>query len=193
MKHCIPIALLIFGATQAFAQNPVEGRWVGTHLNHALHLDFYGDSMVVVNDRFPAGYHASPDSLVVWGDTAFAVSYWFSLDRMLLRTADGNVITMSRQSELARPIQGRWQGSPLGRGDRTIVLQLERGGAARRRTVPVGPWVQGEWDRSSRTIRFMWLPDSTVWTARHDPLGEALLFSETDEETGTLILRKVWR
>lgn len=185
---------LVAAASLAGAQAPIlQGRWVGTHNNRPLHLDFYGDTMVVVNDTYPASYQATYDSLMVSGDTAFAVSYWFSLDRLLLRTMDGKVVTMSRQDELARPIQGVWRGSPVGKPDRVVQLQMARGGIARRRSIPGGTWVDGEWNRRSRTIQFTWMPDSLVWVASYDALGQALLFNETDDSTGTLVLRKVWR
>lgn len=175
------------------AQDPIEGRWVGTHNSHPLYLDFFGDTMVVVNDQYPARYYLTYDSLVVMGDTSFAVGYWFSLSRLLLRTDEGRVVTMSKQDALARPIHGVWRGSPIGQSNRTVVLQMQRGGVARRRTLPGGSWREGEWSRRSRNIEFTWKPDSTQWIARYDAAGLALLFENTDDETGTLILRKVWR
>ena len=193
MRSLILLLVLTGFAVPCAGQAPLKGRWVGTHNNSPLHLDFYGDTMVVVNDAYPASYHVTYDSLVVYGDTSFAVSYWFSLDRLLLRTMDGKVVTMSRQDELARPIQGLWQGSPVGKPEHTVVLRMERGGIARRRSLPAGTWVEGEWNRRSRTIRFTWMPDSLTWVASYDAGGQALLFNETDETTGTLVLRKVWR
>lgn len=171
----------------------LQGRWVGTHLGEALHLDFYGDTMVVVNDRYAAHFRATPDSVIVRGDTAFAVRHWSVLDRLLLETAEGKVITMTRQSILARPIEGMWRGAPPGAGDRTVLLELFRGGTARWRLAPEGSWTSGEWDRRSRVIEFTWLPDSTVWTGRYDPLGEALLFDEAPPVGAAVVLRKVYR
>lgn len=168
-------------------------RWVGTHSGSSLHLDFYGDTMVVVNDRYAVNYQATRDSLLVSGDTTFAVSYWFALDRLLLRTAEDEVVTMSEQSPLARPIHGRWRGSPARWTDREIELVLNRGGSARWRSVPGGAWTQGEWDRLTRVITFTWLPDSTAWSGQYDPTGNALLFEDAPPGEGILVLRRVFR
>lgn len=195
MRTTLLLVLLTLGASPTLAQqlsSRLEGRWVGTYTSQSLHLDFYGDTMLVVNDRYPLDYRVTYDSLIVWGDTAFAVRYWFSLDRLLLETANGRVLTMARQSPLARPIEGLWRGSPIGQSRRTVTLRMWRGGTAQRRVSSGGGWVEGEWSRRSRTIEFTWMPDSTVWTASYDPLGEALLFEQT-ENLGTLVLRKVWR
>jgi hypothetical protein len=193
MRLHILLSLVVAASLAGAQASTFHGRWVGTHNNTPLHLDFYGDTMVVVNDAYPASYQVTYDSLVVSGDTAFAVSYWFSLDRLLLRTMDGKVVTMSRQDELARPIQGVWRGSPVGNPGRIVEMQMARGGIARRRSIPGEAWVDGEWSRRSRTIQFTWMPDSLVWVASYDALGQALLFNETDDSTGTLVLRKVWR
>lgn len=199
MRTWLLLGIGIVSAAPGLAQQPtiLEGRWVGTHNHSPLHLDFYGDTMVVVNDRWALDYRATFDSLIVWGrqagDTSFAVRYWFSLDRLLLQTDEGKTITMTRQDELARPIDGRWQGSLAGRAGTDVVLRMLRGGSAERRIVPGGEWVRGEWERRSRIIRFTWLPDSSVWIAHYDPQGEALLFDSTEAGIGTLILRKVYR
>lgn len=161
--------------------------------NLPLYLDFYGDTMVVVNDSYVADYHATYDSIVVVGDTSFAVRYWFSLDRLLLETAEGKLVTMARQSEYARPIEGLWRGTPIGHPDVFVTIQMWRGGIARRRMTPATDWTDGEWDRQSRIIRFTWMPDSITWEGSYDPLGEALLFDSTEADLGTLVLRKVYR
>lgn len=190
------IATLLLGTPGgALAQSGgrIAGRWVGSLHRDALTLDFYGDTMVVVNDVYAASYRASYDSLVVWGDTAFAATYWFSMDRLLLQTPEGSVVTMSRQNKLARPIQGLWRGTPANRNDVTVEIRMWRGGAARRRVGTASVWTSGEWSRNSRIITFTWLPDSTAWTAYYDSPGEALLFSETTPDLGSLVVRKVYR
>jgi hypothetical protein len=157
-------------------------RWVGTHEGRPLVLDFYGDSMVVVNDVHVADYSVRGRRLSVSGDTSFTATYWFALDRLLLETDAGVVLTLAQQDLLARPMFGQWVGalSPSGTG---VELYLGRGGVARWRTAGSG-WTDGEWNRRSRTIVFTWMPDSTEWSAQYDPLGAALLFEETEGENG---------
>ena len=179
-------------AAAAQSDNPLLKRWVGTHDNRPLVLDFYGDSMVMVNDEYVADFSLADRSISVFGDTSFTVRYWFALDRLLLETEDGAVLTMAAQDPLARPMFGTWRGSEIASG-RRIEVWLGRGGVARWRQLPGGGWTGGEWDRSSRTIRFTWLPDSTVWTAQYDPPGGALLFEEMTPETGMVVLRHVYR
>ncbi len=176
----------------AASQDSLLRRWVGTHQNAPLHLDFFGDTMVVLNDDEALSYRVTGDSLYVWGDTSFAVTYWFAADRLLLRTIEGNIVTMSEQDTYARPIWGRWQGSPIGKSER-IELNLLRGGVASWRLVPGGRWVTGEWNRRTRFISFTWDPDSTLWDGIYDPDGGALLFDSTFAESGTVVLRKVYR
>lgn len=178
----------------------LQTRWVGTHLGRPLHIDFYGDTMVVVNDRFAADYQATRDSIVVFGDTSFSVHYRFALDRMILRTDSGNVITMSAQGPLARPLRGNWFGTPGRLRDSLIELQMDARGAAYWRTLPRGEWIEGEWDRFSREITFTWLPDSTAgrpdstqWVGMYNPVRSQLLFNETLPESGVTILRRFFR
>jgi hypothetical protein len=168
-------------------------RWVGTHAGVALHLDFYGDTMLVVNDDHALDYRATRDSIVATGDTSIAAAYWFALDRLLLRTANDEVITMSEQSALARPLHGRWRGAPARWTDREVELIMTRGGGARWRRVPGGGWVQGEWERATRLITFTWLPDSVMWSGRYDPAGNALLFEDAPPGEGPMVLRRVFR
>jgi hypothetical protein len=179
-------------------------RWVGTHYNRAIHLDFYGDTMLLVNDQFAADYVIIRDSLLVFGDTSFAISYWFARDRLLLQTEEGRIITMSEQDKLARPLHaGRWRGGEIGQPDDMELLML-RGGIARWRTIPGGEWEDGEWDRSTRIITFTWFPDTAAveveaeadsiqWVAQYDPEGSALLFPESIPEKGTVVLRRALR
>jgi hypothetical protein len=178
-------------------------RWVGTHYNRPLYLDFYGDTMLVVNDLYAVDYYVVDDSIVAYGDTSFAVSYWFARDRLLLQTEEGRIITLSEQLKLARPLHGgRWRGGEIGTDD-DMELVLRRGGIARWRTYPGGKWSNGEWDRSTRIITFTWfpntagvdeeVPDSVQWVAQYDPAGSALLFPETIPDKGTVVLRRILR
>jgi hypothetical protein len=182
-------------------------RWVGTHYNRPLHLDFYGDTMLVVNDMYAVDYYVVDDSIVAYGDTSFSVSYWFSRDRLLLQTEEGRIVTFSEQLKLARPLHGgRWRGGEIGAED-DMELVLIRGGIARWRTYPgPGEWSDGEWDRSTRIITFTWFPDTAVvdevdeevpdsvqWVAQYDPEGSALLFPETIPDKGTVVLRRILR
>ncbi len=184
------LAATLVAATQA---NPrLLRRWVGSYQGRPMHLDFYGDTMLVLNDALALDYRATRDSLVAVGDTSFAVSFWFALDRMLLQTAQGDVITMAPQDVLARPIEGRWLGTPSD-SDRPIELRMTRSGTARWRREPDGTWVSGEWDRVMRVILFTWLPDSVVWTARYDPGGNAMLVSDIPPDGGSVILRRFFR
>jgi hypothetical protein len=177
------LALTAFG----IQGHPILKRWVGTHEGRPLVLDFYGDTMLVVNDEYLTGYRLTDRTLTVFGDTSFTVDYWFALDRMMIETEDDVLITMAEQDLLARPMFGRWIGSGFSTGQR-VELYLGRGGTARWRKVPGGAWTDGEWDRSSRTITFTWLPDSTTWIAQYDPLGSALLFEESGIDGETIVL-----
>lgn len=179
---------LFVGATAQEAA--LRKRWVGTHEGRPLTLDFFDDSMLVVNDEHVADYRVSGRRISVTGDTSFSATYWFALDRLLLETETGVVLTMAPQDLLARPMFGQWVGvSAAGRG---LELYLGRGGVARWRAAGSG-WVNGEWDRRSRTITFTWMPDSTSWTAQYDPLGAALLFEVMEPDTGIVVLRHRYR
>jgi len=156
--------------------------------------------MVVVRDQYVADYYATRDSIVVTGDTSFSVHYRFALDRMIVSTDSGNVITMSAQGPLARPLRGRWYGTPGRIRDSAIELQMLADGRAWWRTVAGGQWVEGEWDRFSREITFTWLPDSaagrpdsTEWVGMYIPERSQLLFDETIPESGVTILRRFFR
>jgi hypothetical protein len=187
------LAALVAGAASFQAESRLLRRWVGTHQGDPLWLDFYGDTMLVVNDHMPANFRTSRGRLEVWGsDTAFTVSYWYNLDRLLLRTAEGEVITMAPQDSLARPLAGDWRGSGFG-SNRQIELDMQRGGVARWRELPGGRWIGGEWDRASRLITFTWLPDSLMWTAQYDPGGSALIVSGAEPDSATVILRRAYR
>ena len=179
---------LLVGATAQ--EGALLKRWVGTHEGRPLTLDFYGDSMVVVNDEQVADFQVSGRRLTVRGDTSFTATYWFAMDRLLLETETGVVLTLAPQDLLARPMFGQWVGTSIsGRG---LELYLGRGGVARWRAAGSG-WVNGEWDRRSRTIAFTWMPDSTSWAAQYDPLGAALLFEVMEPDTGIVVLRHRYR
>jgi hypothetical protein len=174
-------------------ENPLLQRWVGTHKGRPLFLDFYSDTMLVVNDAKVADFYTTRDSIVVYGDTSFAVHYRFALDRLLLRTIEGNVITMASQGPLARPLWGHWLGEVGRFSNRQIELRLFGVGTAWWRWLPGGERTEGEWDRFSRIITFTWLPDSTVWTGLYDPMANQLVFEETVPESGVTVLHRSYR
>jgi hypothetical protein len=189
------VATLVLAASLLGAgaqERAILKRWVGTHEGRPLVLDFFGDSMLVVNDELVADFRATGRQLSVSGDTAFTVDYWFAMDRLLLETDNGVVLTLAPQDLLARPMFGQWVGTFTSSGV-GVELYLGRGGVARWRSAGGGGWVNGEWDRRSRTIDFTWLPDSTSWTAQYDPMGAALLFEEMEPETGVVVLRHRYR
>lgn len=186
------LALTVWGAAAAQDEHPLLRRWVGSYEGRPLVLDFYGDTMLVVNDDRVLNFELAPNRVRAYGDSAFTLTYWFVRDRLLVQTEGGSIVTMAPQGPLARSLfGGRWRGS--GAGQSPIELELLRGGVARWRTLPDGPWSGGEWDRTARIITFTWLPDSTIWTAQYDPAGAALLFSETRPGSGTVILRHAYR
>jgi hypothetical protein len=186
------LASLAVGFAQE-PENPLLHRWVGTHKGRPLFLDFYGDTMLVVNDLRVADFYTTRDSIVVYGDTSFAVHYRFALDRLLLRTTEGNVITMASQGPLARPLWGHWLGEAGRLSNRRIELRLFGAGTAWWRWLPGGERTEGEWDRFSRIITFTWLPDSTVWTGLYDPMANQLVFEETVPESGVTVLHRIYR
>jgi hypothetical protein len=187
-------------SSQLTWRDSLQTRWVGTHLGRPLHIDFYADTMVVVRDIHVCDYEATRDSIIVFGDTTFSVHYRFALDRMILRTDSGNVITMSAQGPLARPLRGNWFGTPGRMRDSMIELQMNQSGAAYWRTIPRGAWIEGEWDRFSREITFTWVPDSaagrpdsTVWVGMFNPVRSQLLFDSTLSGSGVTILQRFFR
>lgn len=174
-------------------QGTLTGRWVGQHRNVTLHLEFYGDTMLVVNDRHALNYRATSDSLIASGDTTIIGRYWFSLGRLILETTGGAVLTMSRQPALARPLTGRWVGE-LGTADGTAAeLLVLPGGVARWRGLSGGSWAHGEWERQSRVITFVWAADSTDWVGHYDVDGNAIVFAHTVPGSRTAIFRRAFR
>lgn len=177
-------------------ETTLRGRWVGLHKNETIRLEFYGDTMLVLNDQRPLSYRATSDSLVATGDTTVAARYWFSYCRLLLETADGSVITMSSQNALARPLTGRWVGD-LGTPDgMQAELRLAANGTARWHPLPEGPWTEGEWERETRIITFTWAgaaADTIPWVGHYDPEGNAILFDHTVPGSRTVIFRRIFR
>ncbi|KPJ88875.1 MAG: hypothetical protein AMS18_13045 [Gemmatimonas sp. SG8_17] len=189
----LALALSAVGFLPGQAENPLLQRWVGTHQGRPLFLDFYSDTMLVVNDVRVADFYTTRDSIVVFGDTSFAVHYRFALDRLLLRTEEGNVITMASQGPLARPLWGHWLGEASRVSGRQIELRLFGNGTAWWRWLPGGQRTDGEWDRFSRIISFTWLPDSTTWTGLYDPMVNQLVFEETEAGSGVTVLHRFYR
>lgn len=186
------LTLAGWGAAQTQFDHPLLRRWVGSHGGRPLVLEFYGDTMLVVNDDRVLNFELGPNRLQAYGDSTFTLTYWFVRDRLLVQTEGGSIITMASQGPLARSLfGGRWRGSST--GEPTLELEMFPGGVARWRSVPEGPWSSGEWDRTARIITFTWLPDSIIWTAQYDPAGAALLFSETTAASGATILRHAYR
>jgi hypothetical protein len=169
------------------------GRWVGYNQGETLHLEFYGDTMLVVNDSYALTYSVTPDSLVATGDTTLRARYWFALDRLLLETPGGVVVTMSKQDALARPLTGRWLGD-LGTPDQVQAeLVLTASGTARWRRLPEGAWQHGEWDRQTRIITVVWAADSTDWIGHYDVEGNAIIFEHTIPESRPTVFHRVFR
>jgi hypothetical protein len=159
-----------------------------------MHLEFYGDTMLVVNDQYPLRYRATSDTLLATGDTTVAGRYWFAFCRLLLETADGSVITMSSQGVLARPLTGRWVGG-LGTPDRAEAeLRLAPSGAARWHRLPDGRWTEGEWERQTRIITFTWAGSDTIpWVGHYDVEGNVILFERTVPSSRATIFHRVFR
>jgi hypothetical protein len=186
------VAALLLPATAAAQRDSVLAhRWVGVHLGRPLQLEFYADTMLVVDDERVLDFRLTHDSLVAFGDTTIAAHYRLVMDRLLLHTP-GGVVTMAVQSALARPLTGRWRGS-LGTDDGAeSELVIAAGGTARWRRLPGGGWTAGEWDREMRAVTFTWA-DESEWRGQYDPVGNAMLFEFTVAESQPTILRRVYR
>lgn len=171
----------------------LSGRWVGIHRGVPLHFEFYGDTMLVVNDQHALNVRVTSDSVIATGDTTVMVRYWFSVNRLLIETPDGTVVTMSSQRALARPLTGTWVGD-LGAAERVEAeLVIYRGGTAAWRPLPVGGWIAGEWEHQTRVITFTWAADSTDWVGHYDVEGNAILFERTVPGSRPAIFRRVFR
>ena len=166
-------------------------RWVGVHKGRPLQLEFYSDTMLVVDDDRVLDFRLTGDSLVAFGDTTIAAQYRLVMGRLLLQTPDG-VVTMAVQVPLARPLTGTWRG-PLGTDDGVDAeLSITASGTARWRRLPGGRWTDGEWDRETRVVTFTWL-DESEWRGQYDPQGNAILFEVTVAGSEPTILRRVYR
>lgn len=186
-------AMVLLAAVPAGAQrdSALAYRWVGIHLRQPLQLEFFGDTMLVVNDEHVLDFRLTEDSLTAFGDTSIVGRYRLVLQRLLLETPDG-VVTMATQSALARPLTGRWRGA-LGSADGVeIELVIDASGTARWRSLPDGRWRAGEWDRETRVITFTW-EDESEWRGQYDPMGNAMLFQQTVPDAEPTILRRVYR
>ncbi len=199
MTRFWPLLLLLLAGAAATRQGTqcetsLTGRWVGLHKGQTLHLEFYGDTMMVVNDQYPLTFHATQDSLVASGDTTVAGRYWFSFCRLLLETPGRDLITMSSQGLLARPLTGRWVGA-LGTPDGAEAeLRLAASGAARWHLLPDGPWTEGEWERETRIITFTWAGADTIpWVGHYDVEGNAILFERTVANSRATIFHRAFR
>jgi hypothetical protein len=191
------LALLPLAPAALSAQIPADTvllhRWVGTHDGRPLVLEFYDDTMLVVNDRYPLSYRLTPDSIIGFGDTTVVARWWMSVGRLILETPSGE-ITMAELPPLARPVAGRWTGGLGDAAGTNIELQVFANGTARWRTLPEGAWTQGEWDREARVLTFTWHDaDETDWSGQYDPIGNAILFEQTVPGSGTSILRRAFR
>lgn len=186
-------ALVVSSPLVLQQSSQLSGRWVGMHRGAPLHFEFYGDTMLVVNDRYALNARVTSDSLLASGDTTVVARYWFSLDRLLVETPDGYVVTMSAQKALARPLTGRWVGD-LGTPEQVEAeLVITPGGVAQWRQLPAGNWVAGEWERQTRVITFTWAADSTDWVGHYDVEGNAILFEKTLPGSRAAIFRRVFR
>jgi hypothetical protein len=183
--------LLVPAVAVAQRDSVLAHRWVGVHKGQPLQLEFYGDTMLVVDDQRVLDYRLTGDSLVAFGDTTIAAQYRLVMGRLLLQTPDG-VVTMATQIALGRPLTGRWRG-PLGTDDGADAeLEIFAGGTARWRRLPEGRWTAGEWDREMRVVTFTWA-DESEWRGQYDPVGNAMLFEATAAGGQPTILRRLFR
>lgn len=171
----------------------LTGRWVGMHGYRPLLLEFYDDTMLVVNDQHPLDFRASHDSLFAWGDTTITARYWFSYCRLLLETPGGAELTMTYQEPLARPLTGRWVGDLGPPPGGTAEIRIAANGTARWHVLPSGSWTDGEWERNTRLITFTWATDTIPWIGHYDPEGNAILFDHTVPGSSTAIFRRIFR
>ncbi len=192
LRPLFVILLLSLVAAPAVAQRDsvLATRWVGSHGGRLLVFEFYGDTMLVINDQHALSFRLTRDSLVAMGDTLINGRYRMAMGRLLLDTPEG-LVTMSPQPALARPLTGRWVGSLFTDDGAEIELVIFLGGTARWRRTG-GNWVTGEWERATRLITLVW-PDGTEWVGQYDPLGNAILFEETLSGSGATILRRSFR
>lgn len=200
LRIVLLIALLPAPAAAQQPDSILTGRWVGIHLEKALTIEFYADTMLVVGDRHPLSYHLTNDSIVAVGDTSFAVHYRKAFGKLLLETAGGDVITMSPQATLGRPLIGRWVGDVDTSGTtRLAELRLGVDRSASWRALPDGKQEYGEWDRQTRKVTLTW-NGGGEWTGLYDPVRNTLLLEPLADSTGAVlpggatgVLRRVFR
>lgn len=196
-------ALFAFISVPAAAQVPdstLLARWVGIHKERSLTLEFYGDTMLVVGDRHPLNYHLTRDSIIATGDTSLAVRYRMAFGKLLLETADDDMITMSPQAPLGRPLIGRWVGDVDTAGVSHLAeIRLSVDRSASWRILPDGKPEYGEWDRQTRKVTLTWT-NGGEWSGLYDPLRNTLLLEPVADSTGAVqpggatgVLRRVFR
>jgi hypothetical protein len=176
---------------RAQADTALLKRWVGSYQGKVLNLEFYGDTMLVVNDRHGLSVRVTNDSIVAAGDTTVAGRYRVVLGRLLFEGTDGVVITMAPQPPLARPLNGRWLGE-LATGDRPAAeIVVFDNNTAQWRRVGDQKWIRGDWERATRVVTFTW-SDNTEWTGQYDPIGNAILFEQTVAESSASVFRRTF-
>jgi len=167
-------------------------RWVGMYREKPLQLEFYDDTMLVVNDRYPLDYRVTGDSLVAHGDTTLVARFRLVLGRLLLEVPGSDVVTMSPQPTIGRPLTGRWIGDldPVKGVPAEIMITNDR--VVRVRKLPSGAWTAGEWEREARKVRFTW-QDQVEWIGQYDPIGNAILFDSTTSGSSSTVFRRRYR
>ena len=173
---------------------------MGTHQGRPLYFDFYGDSLLVVDDFRITNFDYDWNSLRVFGDTTFQVRYEFVLDRLIITTESGVVVTMAPQSIQARPLRPRLAQGPVVWTAETsngqLQIRLSRGGAAAWRQLPGGRWITGRWNRSSNNVVFRWPnpnatepADSLSWFGQYDN-PRAIIVSNPTRDIDLAIFRR---
>jgi hypothetical protein len=194
------LALLLAPASaHAQTDTTILKRWVGTYAEgKPLTIEFYGDSMLVVGDRYALTYRMTYDSLIATGDTNVVARYRIAMGRLLLEVPDGNVVTMATQRTLGRPLTGRWVGELDFAGSlRPVEINLNADrSACWHSTAEDSKWSGGEWERETRRVTLTWEADE--WTGIYDPQGNSLLLQPVQDSlhTGTGpsgVLRRVYR
>jgi hypothetical protein len=194
------LSLLVAPRTGPQVDTTLLRRWVGNHLERPLTLEFYGETMLVVGDRLALNFRLTPVSIIAEGDTSFTVRYRMAFGRLLLETQAGDVITMSTQNTLGRPITGRWVGDLDTAGATQlaeVVLDPDR--SAHWHGIPDGRRSSGEWERETRVVTLTW-EDGSEWTGLYDPQRNTLLLEPVADSTGVVrrgkatgVLRRMFR
>ncbi len=97
MRLLLTLGLLLALAPPLAAQRDsvLATRWVGNHEGRPLQFEFYGDTMLVVNDLHALDYRLTGDSLVAFGDTIIQGRYRLVRDWLLFETPSG-MVTMAK-------------------------------------------------------------------------------------------------